>query len=41
LNFRDFNVTIIHKTNILPLLDTLNEDAQAIGAVNTAVNTNG
>ena len=41
LNFRGFNVTIPHKTNILPLLDTLDEDAQAIGAVNTVVNDNG
>jgi shikimate dehydrogenase len=41
LNFRGFNVTLPHQTNILSLLDTLDKDAQAIGAVNTVVNTNG
>lgn len=30
-----FNVTIPHKTAIIPLLDELSEEAQAIGAVNT------
>ena len=29
-----FNVTIPHKQNILPLLDKISEEAQAIGAVN-------
>ncbi len=41
LNFRGFNVTIPHKTNIIPLLDEVDEDARAIGAVNTVVNSEG
>ena len=32
-----FNVTIPHKETILPLLDTVDSTAQAIGAVNTVV----
>ena len=31
------NVTIPHKQNVIPLLDTLSDTAQAIGAVNTIV----
>ena len=34
-----FNVTLPHKTTILPLLDELSPQAQAIGAVNTVVRT--
>lgn len=35
LGVRGFNVTIPHKTAILPLLDQLDESAEAAGAVNT------
>ncbi|MBR2215839.1 MAG: shikimate dehydrogenase [Selenomonadaceae bacterium] len=41
LNFRGVNVTIPHKTAIIPLLDEVTEDAQMIGAVNTVVNDHG
>ena len=37
LGFRGFNVTIPHKSAILPLLDEADEAARAIGAVNTVV----
>lgn len=36
-----FNVTIPHKTKIMPLLDKIDPLAQAIGAVNTVKNENG
>lgn len=35
LGFAGFNVTIPHKEAVLPLLDTVDADAQRIGAVNT------
>ncbi|MGP3609266.1 shikimate dehydrogenase [Anoxybacillus sp. PDR2] len=35
------NVTIPHKTAVMPLLDEIDEMAQRIGAVNTIVNENG
>jgi shikimate dehydrogenase len=35
------NVTIPHKTAVIPLLDEIDETAQRIGAVNTIVNENG
>ena len=41
LNFSGFNVTIPHKSDILPLLDEVDEDARKLGAVNTVVNDNG
>ena len=41
LQFRGFNVTIPHKTAIMPLLDEIDEDARIIGAVNTVVNDDG
>ena len=41
LNYRGWNVTIPHKTNIMPLLDGIDEDARIIGAVNTVVNDAG
>jgi shikimate dehydrogenase len=36
-----FNVTIPHKIAIIPMLDKVDWDAAAIGAVNTVVNENG
>lgn len=41
MNFRGFNVTIPHKTAIMPCLDAIDADAQMIGAVNTVVNDDG
>ncbi len=41
LNFRGWNVTIPHKTAIMPLLDEIDEDAAVIGAVNTVLNEDG
>ena len=39
--FRGFNVTIPHKTGVMPLLDEIHEDARRIGAVNTVVQEEG
>jgi shikimate dehydrogenase len=36
-----FNVTVPHKSSIIPLLDGIDELASKIGAVNTVVNENG
>ena len=41
LQVRGFNVTIPHKTAIMPFLDELAPTAQEAGAVNTVVNDNG
>ncbi len=41
MNFRGWNVTIPHKSAIIPLLDEVDEPARIIGAVNTVVNTDG
>jgi shikimate dehydrogenase len=41
LNMRGANVTIPHKTAVIPLLDGLEPLAQKIGAVNTIVNDSG
>ena len=41
MGFRGVNVTIPHKSAILPLLDEVDEDARIIGAVNTVVNDDG
>ena len=41
LSFRGFNVTIPHKTEIIPYLDAVDADALIIGAVNTVVNDGG
>lgn len=41
LDFRGFNVTIPHKTNILKYIDATDSDAMIIGAVNTVVNDGG
>ncbi|MGP1366737.1 MAG: shikimate dehydrogenase [Schwartzia sp. (in: firmicutes)] len=40
-SFRGFNVTIPHKTAVMPLLDEIHEDARRIGAVNTVVQEKG
>ncbi|MCH5320123.1 MAG: shikimate dehydrogenase [Eubacterium sp.] len=40
-NFKGFNVTIPHKTAIIPFLDKLSERAELFGAVNTVDNKNG
>ncbi len=39
--FRGLNVTIPYKKDVIPYLDELDENARAIGAVNTIVNRNG
>ncbi len=39
--FAGANVTIPYKERIIPLLDDVNEDAEAVGAVNTIVNHDG
>lgn len=41
MHFRGWNVTIPHKQAIMSLLDEIDEDAKAIGAVNTVVNDEG
>lgn len=41
VSFRGFNVTIPHKTAVMPLLDEIHEDARRIGAVNTVVQEQG
>src|SRR5690606_16038565 len=41
LSVRGFNVTIPHKTAIIPFLDQLTPAAAAIGAVNTVINRDG
>lgn len=35
LGFRGVNVTVPHKVNVIPLLDSVSEAAQIVGAVNT------
>lgn len=40
-NVHGFNVTVPFKETIIPYLDNLSSEAQAIGAVNTVVNQNG
>ena len=39
--FKSINVTIPYKKDVIPYLDELDENAQAIGAVNTIVNKDG
>lgn len=39
--YRGINVTIPHKQAVIPLLDEVSLEAQAIGAVNTILNENG
>ncbi|OEH93672.1 shikimate dehydrogenase [Bacillus solimangrovi] len=41
LNVKGFNVTIPHKVAIMDLLDEIDDEAVAIGAVNTVVNEGG
>lgn len=41
LNFAGANITIPHKSSVLPLVDEVSEEAQKIGAVNTIVNQGG
>ena len=41
IGFAGFNVTFPYKQAILPLLDGLSDEAQAMGAVNTVVNVEG
>lgn len=40
-NFRGANVTLPHKTAVLPFLDDITESARVIGAVNTILNDDG
>lgn len=39
--FRAINVTIPYKKDVIPFLDSMDDKARAIGAVNTIVNTDG
>ena len=39
--FRAINVTIPYKRDVIPYLDSMDDNAKAIGAVNTIVNTDG
>ena len=39
--FRAINVTIPYKQDVIPYLDSLDDNAKAIGAVNTIVNKDG
>lgn len=41
MNFKGFNVTIPHKTQIIPFLDKLSDRAELFGSVNTVFNDNG
>ncbi len=41
IEFTGFSVTIPYKTEIIPFLDELSEEARVIGAVNTVKNLNG
>lgn len=41
INLAGFNITVPHKTVIMPFLDVIDPLAEAIGAVNTVVNENG
>lgn len=40
-DFRGINVTIPYKTDVIPYLDTIDEAAEKIGAVNTVINRDG
>ena len=38
LNLLGVNITVPHKENVIPLLDSVNDEASFIGAVNTVTN---
>lgn len=40
-NFKGINVTIPYKQDVIPYLDSIDENAKAIGAVNTIINDKG
>ena len=40
-DFKAINVTIPYKKDVIPYLDSLDDNAASIGAVNTIVNKNG
>lgn len=40
-DYKGFNVTMPYKTQIIPFLDELSDEARIIGAVNTVANENG
>lgn len=40
-DFKAINVTIPYKSNVIPFLDEISDEARQIGAVNTVVNKNG
>ena len=40
-DFKSINVTIPYKQDVIPYIDEMDENAKAIGAVNTIVNKNG
>ena len=41
LNIKGLNVTVPHKTSVIPYLDEITEQAEAVGAVNTIINGDG
>lgn len=41
LNIRGLNVTVPHKTAVMPFLDRITDAARAVGAVNTILNADG
>jgi len=41
LNIKGLNVTVPHKTGVIPYLDEITEQAEAVGAVNTIINGDG
>ena len=41
LNLLGVNITVPHKENVIPLLDSVNDEASFIGAVNTVTNKDG
>lgn len=41
LNLRGVNITVPHKEKVMPMLDTIDDEASFIGAVNTIVSSDG
>lgn len=41
LNLRGVNITVPHKEKVIPMLDTIDDEASFIGAVNTIVSSDG